>query len=246
VNTVAAEWLKLRSVRSTWYFVLGALATMMLVAALDADGTTDELLRNGAGPGAVETASEAVAAAAWVHFILGALGMLAMTSEYATRGIMVTLSCTPSRTRLLLAKTAVVAATVFPVGLLGAGLAVAVSAPVLGDYAHADAGQISARILAVAVHLTLIAVLALGLGTLIRRSAGTITVLFLGLTVLPVIVQATSGPLGSDWPIRVADYLPGPAGDRFMNGDLVSGLVLAAWAAAAVVAGCWILRRRDA
>jgi ABC-2 type transport system permease protein len=169
-----------------------------------------------------------------------------MTSEYATRSVAVTLACTPSRTRLLLAKAAVVGAAVFAAGLVIAALGVAASAPLLGDYGVVAAGQIAARILAMGADQALIAVLALGLGTLIRRSAGTLTVLFVLLLVAPQVLQELASVLDAGFLATAADYTPAPAGDRLMTGEPAFGLVLAAWAAGAVAAGVLALRARDA
>ena len=210
-RAAAAEWLKLRSVRSTWWFAGGALLLMLLVAGLEADSLARDLRAGGGEPGSVEATSTAVTAAAWVRVVLGSLGMLVMTSEYATRSIVVTLACVPSRSRLLLAKTAVVGGAVLAAGVLIAALAVAVSAPVLGEYADFDPAQAVGRVLAIGVQLALIAVLALGLGVLIRRSAGTLTVLFVLLLVLPEVLQALADVLDADVFATLADYTPGPA-----------------------------------
>jgi ABC-2 type transport system permease protein len=245
-RAVAAEWLKLRSVRSTWWFAGGALLLMLLVAALDADSMARDLQAQGGEPRSVEATSSAVSATAWVRFVLGSFGMLAMTSEYATRSIMVTLACTPSRTRLLLSKAAVVGAAVLVAGVLIAALGVAASAPLLGEYGDFDHRQVAGQVLAIGAHLALIAVLALGIGALIRRSAGTITLLFVLLLVLPEGVQELSEILDAGFLATVADHTPAPAGDRFMTGEPAFGLVLAAWGAAAVAAATWALRMRDA
>jgi ABC-2 type transport system permease protein len=246
VNAVAAEWLKVRSLRSTWWFAGGALLLMLVVAALEADGTARDLRAAGADPGSVEAAAPAETAVAWVRLVLGSFGMLAMTSEYATRSIVVTLACTPSRTRLLLAKAAVVGAAVFAAGALIAALGVAAGAPLLGDFGDFAPGQIVTRVLAMAAHLGLIAALALGLGTLIRRSAGTLTVLFVLLLVVPQVLQQLARVLDAAFLATAAGYTPALAGDRLMSGEPAFGLVLAAWAAAAVAAGVWALRMRDA
>ncbi|GAA3097884.1 hypothetical protein [Streptosporangium carneum] len=242
-RAVSAEWLKLRSVRSTWWFAGGALLTMLLVAVLEAEDTAG-FLRGQGRP--VEPVSSVLEGVEWVQLVFGSFGMLAVTSEYATRGIVVTLACTPSRTRLLLAKTAVVGAAVFVAGGLTAVLGVAASAPLLQRYWEFDAGQVAGRILAMAAYMALVAALALGLGTLIRRSAGTVTVLFVLLYVLPLGLQGVAGSLDVELLVTVAGFTPGPAGERFMAGEPAFGLVLTAWAVAAVVAGVWVMRRRDA
>ncbi|MCO1658532.1 hypothetical protein [Pseudonocardia humida] len=245
-RAAAAEWLKLRTLRSTWWFLGGALALMLLVAMLDASDTAAALRAQGGAAGSVDAAAPAMSALPWARVVLGALGLLVMTSEFATRSIMVTLACTPSRTRLLLAKACVVVAAVFAAGVVLAALTVAASAPLLGEYVDLDAGVLGGQLLTMGAHLALVAALALGLGALVRRSAGALTVLFVLLLVLPLVLQEAADPLGAEFLVTAADFTPGPAADRFMAGESVFGLVLAGWAVVAVAAGAWALRARDA
>lgn len=245
-RSAAAERLKLRSVRSTWWFAGGALLLMLLVAGLEADSTARDLQADRGEPGSVDAASAAVTASAWVRVVLASFGMLAVTSEYATGSIAVTLACTPSRARLLLAKAAMVGAAALAAGVLIAALAVAVSAPLLGEYGDFDAGRVAGQVLAMGAHLALFAVLALGLGTVIRRSAGTLTVLFVLMLVLPEVLQVFTEVLDAGFVATAADYTPAPAGDRFMALEPAFGLVLGGWAVAAVAAAVWVLRARDA
>jgi ABC-2 type transport system permease protein len=227
---IAAEWYKLRTTRSTWVIVVGAVLLMMLGAGVAA--------RDDVGVESADASDAALRFVPVVQFALGALGMLAMTSEYATRSIVVTLACTPSRTRLLLAKAVVVGVAVFVAGIPVTLLGVAVSAPQLTGLSHVDAGQLTARVLATAAYLALVAELALGLGVLIRRSAGALTVLFLLMIGLPVMLPRSTG--------RLVEFTPGRAGDHFMAGEFGYGLVVAGWASVAIAAGIWALRSRDA
>ncbi|MFG1609255.1 hypothetical protein [Actinoplanes sp. NPDC049265] len=246
MSTLAAEWVKLRSVRSTWWFAAGALATMILVAASNADSDHGGLVAKHAPPASVDAASEAIVAAGWLLVIVGALGMLVATSEYATRSIMVTLACTPSRSRLMLAKTAVVLLTVFAAGTVIAAIGVASSAPLLREFADVDAAQLFGRIVAIGAQLALTAVLSLGLGVLIRRTAGALTVLFVLLFIVPELFGVLADVFHVEVFNTLGGYLPNVAGDRFMHGEPLWGLVGAGWAAASVVGAIWVLRRRDA
>jgi ABC-2 type transport system permease protein len=246
IRVTAAEWVKLRTVRSTWWFAIGALATMILVAVSNADSDHGDLVAKHAPHASVEAASETIVAAGWLLMIFGALGMLVATSEYATRSIMVTLACVPSRGRLMLAKTAVVLLSVFAAGTLIAAIGVACSAPLLHEFADVDAAQLSGQILAIGVQLALTAVLSLGLGVLIRRTAGALTILFVLLFIVPELLGVLAEVLHADFFNTLADYLPNVAGDRFMHGDALWGLVGAGWAATAVLGAVWVLRKRDA
>ena len=246
MSAVRAEWVKLRTVRSTWWFAGGALVTMVLVAASNADSDRGALRASGAPHGSVEAASEAITAAGWLLVIFGALGLLVATSEYATRSIMVTLACVPSRGRLMLAKTAVVLLSVFAAGTVIAAIGVASSAPLLREFADVDAAQLTGQIIAIGAQLALTAVLSLGLGVLVRRTAGALTILFVLLFIVPELLGLLADVLHADIFNTVANYLPNAAGDRFMHGEVLWGLVGVGWAAAAVLGAIWALRKRDA
>ena len=160
MNAVLAEWHKLRSVRSTWWFLIGAGVLTLVVAGLAAN----DMRVSAVGP--IEVTAPAVETVAWTRFVLGSLAMLVITSEYATRTIVVTPACTPSRIRLVAAKTAPAFVAVTVAGVALGSLGTAVSVPVLGP--SASPGPLVARLLAIGVTLGLTALLALGLGILIR------------------------------------------------------------------------------
>jgi ABC-2 type transport system permease protein len=234
--TAAAEWLKLRSVRSTWWFVGGAAAVMLLTTSLEV-GDSDP-----AGMQSVSTATMTVVN--FVQYILLALGILAVTNEFANRSITVTVMGTPSRLRVMLAKALVVGAVVFAVGTAVVGLGVGVAAARFGELGLLRGGDL-AQIVALGGYLSAVSVMGLGLGTFVRRTAGTLAILVLLLLVVPEILALVARRLEAPWVGTVGDYTPGPAGFRFIAGDWEWGLVLAAWALAALAIGVWALRRRD-
>jgi ABC-2 type transport system permease protein len=99
------------------------------------------------------------------------------------------------------------------------------------------------------------ALFALGVGTLLRSSAGAITVALTVLLLLPGVLSF----IGLDWVEAIVDYLPLPASGAFLGGgeDSLSSagqeltattgvLVIAAYAVVPLVAGAVVLRRRDA
>jgi ABC-2 type transport system permease protein len=115
----------------------------------------------------------------FVQYILAAFAMLAITSEFATRSITVTLVCTPSRTRVILAKTAVVGSLVLVAAVLVTGFGVVAGAMRFDELGDLGAAQLVA-VLKIGIYLALLAVLALGIGTLVRRTAGGLAVLRCG------------------------------------------------------------------
>ncbi|WP_419996793.1 hypothetical protein [Streptomyces boninensis] len=246
-GAAAAEWLKLRTVRSTWWFAAGAVALMLAVAPGTALTVGNNMEAAGDPLHSVEVGPLAATAVLYaVHFVFGALGLLSMTAEFGSRSIGVALACVPSRARLLGAKAAVVGAAVFAAGVPVAALGTALSVPVLGDYAAPyGMGEAVAQVLAMAAHLALVAVLAVGIGTLVRSTAGALTVLFALLMVLPAVLQTLADLVGS-WVMEVAALTPTVAGERFIGGEWAYGLVLVAWAGAGVALGVRSLERRDA
>jgi len=236
-STAAAEWTKLRSLRSTWWFVGGSVALMLLVATLEADdGDPSTVL-------AVPVATSALLY--FVQYALGAFAMLTVTGEFASRTITVTFACTPSRTRVMLAKTVVACGTVLLVGTGVAALGVVVAAARFGELG-ALGGEHVVDVLTMGLYLALIAGIALGIGTLVRRTAGGLTILILLLVVLPEILRLLAERFAAPVIDTIAQFTPAPAGARLLTGEWEYGLVLVGWAAVAIAAGTWAMRTRDA
>src|SRR5262245_30719345 len=118
--TTTAEWLKMRSLRSTRWFLGGAAVIVLLMAFLESDDGDPTTLS------AVPVVMSAVNY--FVQYVLAALGILTITGEYASRSITATMACTPSRARILAAKALVVLGTVLVTGLLVTSLGVLVTA----------------------------------------------------------------------------------------------------------------------
>ncbi|WFE39174.1 ABC transporter permease [Micromonospora sp. WMMD998] len=249
-GAVAAEWTKLWSVRSTWWTLVAALATMAATAAQLAiyavnANTDDDPTVN---PGVVPVGDVVAGSLELTQFVVLALGLFAVTSEFATGTIRTTLRCTPSRGRVLAAKAIVVGAVTFGVGLLLGAVGVAVARPVLGEWGRAPLGGTVTDVLACAGYLALVGVLALGLAAALRGPVLTLTVLLAVLYIVPLSLQEPDITVLT----RIADGFPAVAGAHFLAGDTepypaaVGLLLLAGWAAATLLLGRWALARRDA
>ncbi|MEU4565245.1 ABC transporter permease [Micromonospora sp. NPDC023956] len=246
---IGAEWTKLWTTRTVWW-ALGAAAMLMAAGA----GQYAIYAGNGdlapalLSDGRVPVGTVAVLAVGVTQLAFVALAMLVVTSEYSTGTIRATLAWIPSRGRLLLAKCAVVGTVTLvagtAVGLLGA----LVAAAVLGDLGDTGAVAIGADALGIGAYLMLLAVFATGLGAALRGPVVTLVVVLLLVVVLPPLLQVPDLTLLD----RIADSLPGVAGNHFLLGEadpypaLVGLLVLAAWAVAAVLAGWRVMHHRDA
>jgi ABC-type transport system involved in multi-copper enzyme maturation permease subunit len=189
---------------------------------------------------------------------MGILGALAITSEYVTGLIRMSLTVVPRRWPLLAAKAAVVGtlgAVVGPAAVFGTYL---VSRWVLGDrFSGAYATSLLDKLpLLTATSLTVpaFALLGLGLGVILRSAAGAITVIAGLVYVVPIII----GNIPEPWSERVGSIMIG-ALPRQITGDgnassvygsllspAGSAAVLIAYGVLPLLAATWLLRRRDA
>jgi ABC-2 type transport system permease protein len=247
-----SEWIKLRSVRSTWWAVGGAVLAMALAAALDGTSTASEMRAAAAPPGSTTYVSLAISGVNFVQFIVPVPAMLLITSEYASRSITFSLQCVPARTRLLLGKAGIVAAFGFALGTLLGGIGVAVGVPALGGYGQFSAGDTVPTVLAIGLYCGMISMVALGVGTLTRSSAATVSMLFLVLLVASTLLGGLGEAFGWDWLVTISTYFPNIAGQTFITGadqpysPLIGLLILAGWAVATFLAGAVALNIRDA
>src|SRR5690606_12403626 len=123
--------------------------------------------------------------------IIGVLGALSITSEYASGLILSSLAAVPRRIPMLLAKALVVAALGFCVGVLssfGGALIAALTFGEAGFSALADAAVL-VSLLGNTLYLTLAALLSLGIGALLRSSAGAISVIVTLMFVATIVFQ---------------------------------------------------------
>jgi ABC-2 type transport system permease protein len=247
-----SEWIKLRSVRSTWWAVGGAVLAMAVAAALDGTSTANEMAAEAAPPGSAMYVSLATSGVNFVQFIVPVPAMLLITSEYASRSITLSLQCVPARTRLLLGKAGIVAAFGFVVGTLLGVVGVGVGVPALGEYGQFSAAETVRSVLAIGLYSGLISVVALGVGTLTRSSAATVSMLFLLLLVASTLLGGVGEAMGWDWLVTISAYFPDIAGRTFITGadqpysPLIGLLILTGWAVATFLAGAVALNIRDA
>ena len=241
-RTCGAEWSRLWTVPSTWWCLAAAAVVMVglgAVAGFDAAGDPSG--------GAAWRAAEFTPVPA--QFALLALALLAVTSDYATGGIVPALQWTPRRSVLFVARAVVAAGTATGLGVL---LALASSLAAFAAAGSAlelpwDTGlDVLATVGGVFAAGTTLAV---GLGFLLRSTAGGLVSVFLLLLVLPALLPQ----LGYAWLTTVADALPGTAVLFLLLGEPSRGITeasaaitLLVWAVGAVLLGWLRLTRDDA
>lgn len=249
MSAVASEWIKLWTLRTVWWSLAAATLLMLAGSAqyalYAANGDLDpDLLRNGLVP----AGATAVLAVGVAQFAFVAFAMLTTTSEFSTGTIRSTLTWTPSRGRLLLAKCTVVAAVVFVTGTLAALASAVAASPLLGDGADISPLTLIGDALSVGGYLTLLSVLATGLGAALRGPVVTLVTLILLLLIVPALLRTPDIHFLN----RLADALPGEAGTYFLRGDTsayptpIALLILTTWTLAAALTGWRSLTNRDA
>jgi len=246
-------------VPGTFWLLAGAIALTVTVSAAAAAAT-----RCPAGPACpVDTAKLTLTGVQLGQAVIAVLAVLAISSEYSTGMIRITLTAMPRRPCVLAAKAAVLTGLVLAAGAIaaagsvlagrlilpGRGFTVARGFPPLS---LADGPMLRAAVGSV-LYLALIGLLSLGTATIVRDPAAA-TGAVLGLLYLPPIIAAVlaSNP---HWQHQIERYAPMNAGLTIQDTTNLHNLpispwaglgVLAAWAAAALLTGGLLLRLRDA
>jgi hypothetical protein len=252
-SVATMEWLKLRSVRSTpWIlliFTAGMIGLSVLVLSYENWATMPAGQR-----AAFDPTNEGFTGLALGQLVLGVLGVLAITTEFSSGMIRATFAAAPRRPVVLAAKAAVVAAITLVAGEILAFAAFAAGELALGSPApHATLGQpgVLRAVLMAGAYPALIALLGLGLGAVIRHTAGAISAVAGILFVLPLILL----PLGTSIQNSVGQFLPMVIAENSLTAvkpvahSLSPGVgfgMLCLYAAVALIAGGWALARRDA
>src|SRR5438309_8969218 len=118
LDTLKAEWTKLRTLRSTWYTVGGAALISVALASLICVATVSQWDQMSAKQRAeFDPTSTALIGVLFAACILGSLAVRAITSEYTSGMIRVTFTAIPGRRGVLAAKAAILAVIAFPVAL---------------------------------------------------------------------------------------------------------------------------------
>jgi ABC-2 type transport system permease protein len=256
-----AEWTKLRTLPSTGWLLLAAVGLTVLVGFA---GSSTLDIRHCEAPFCYEDTTKISLIGVRVGQVaVIILAVLTMTSEYGTRMITATLAAMPGRLTVLAGKVAVITALSLAAGLIGvAGSLLAARAVLPGNGFTAANGypplslgdDLTLRAaLGSVVYLVLLGLLGLGLGAIVRDTAGAVTValmLLFGPSMLALVIS------DERWQHRIHRWSPMDAGLTIQaTRDLATtthigpwaGLgVLAAYAGVALVGGAVLFRLRDA
>ena len=248
-RVVRSEWIKLRTLRSSWITLFAAVAAMILIGTLIGYNTG----KNWAGLAPEDAVPSGAMQGYFLgQLLIGVLGVLFVSGEYSTGMIRSTLAAVPKRIPVLLAKTVVFGATALVAMVSAALLAFGGAQIFLSHYGHgsalSDPGVLRV-VVGTGVYLALIGLLGGALGWILRNTAGGIATLVGLLLVVPVLLEV----LPWQWLKDIGRYLPGNAGGSFVSSIQVpdtltpwTGLtVLALWVVAALGVAAVLLKRRD-
>ncbi|MFG2000041.1 ABC transporter permease subunit [Spirillospora sp. NPDC048911] len=253
-NVLAAEWTKILTVRSTFWTLLAAIiVTIGLSVLLAWAFTTGYDKMSAADRAQFDPAAFALVGINFGMVAFGVLGVLVITGEYATGMIRTSLTAMPRRAEFLAAKALVLGLVTLIVGQLVAFASFLLSQLIFTskniDASLGDDGMLRA-VMGGGLYLALIAVMALGLGVLLRHTAGSVTTVLGLLFVLPIIGQFLPG----GWGNTVAKFLPSNAGGAILSAR-PSDDILAPWTgfgmfvlytAIVLAAAFFLFQKRDA
>ena len=248
-DTIKSELTKMRTLRSAFWSYIAAVVIVIGIQVLI---TSLAQISNPNAPDDFYNVISGSWALGQIAFMV--LGILAVTNEYATGLMANTFLATPKRPRVLLAKfisftalTLVIAEIMaFANFLIGHAILNARGwQPILGIGGH----NVLRSVIGSGVYATLIGLMGMGLGTLLRHTAGAIVLGVALLLVLPGLAHT----LPTNVWHSILEYWPTEAGSQFAMlhkqfyalSALPGLLVMVAFVAALLVVGGWLMNRRD-
>lgn len=246
-----SEWTKLRSVRSTRWSLFVAFLFTTGIAALATAVISHHWPhmspgdRNGFHP--LEPTFAGVQLA---QLAIGVLGVLVISGEYSTGMIRASMTAAPKRLPVLWGKAVVYGLTTLALMVPAAFIAFFVGQSVLsgrGIEAHLGDPGVLRAVFGAGLYLTVVGLFGLGLGAIVRNTAGGIA-LFAGIMfVLPPLMNV----LPTSWNNAASPYLPLQAGERVLQttggtlGPWAGFGVLCGYAVASLAIAAVLLKRRD-
>ena len=253
-DVLAAEWIKLRSVRSTRWTILGAILATVGLGALFCFGYVarydhlSPLERLG-----FDATTFSLSGLFLAQLAIGALGVLVISSEYSTGMIRTTFTAFPHRRTLFSAKAAVFAVAVLVTGELMSFAAFGIGQAILsqkGVGVSLGDPHVARAVIGGGLYLTGVGLLGVSAAALVRHTGGAMSALF-GLLFATSILVAV---LPSSWRHDLTRLMPGNAGTQIMTvhhsrdmlGPWTGLLVLLGYSAVLFALALWRVGRTDA
>jgi ABC-2 type transport system permease protein len=261
-RTLHAEWTKLRTLASTSWLLLAAVALTIAVGAaasgaFHCQAGACAAVQTGADPAKLSLTGIYLGQA-----IVAILAVLAIGGEYSTGMIRLTLTAMPGRLTVLAAKAALVTGCALVAGAVAVLCSVLAGRLILPGHGLTTANGYELVSLGYGpdlraaggsvLYLALIALLSLGVATAVRDSGVAIGIVLALLYLFPIIAAVVPDPylarhLEQIGPMTAGLYIQATTGLRALPLTPWQGLgVVAAWAAGALLLGAVLLRLRDA
>lgn len=252
-HVIRSEWIKLRSLRSTWAMLVSTLVALIgfgAIAAAVAGGKT------ALGPptaGASDPVGTVLTGANFAVVLVGVFGAVVGSREFASGLIRTTLAAVPKRLPVLWAKVIAFTVPVILVAVTGVVAAFSIGMAILASHGHpsltwSDPG-VTRAVLGTAAYIAGVGVIGLALGVLIRATAGAIGLLVTVVLILPTLATAL---LPKAWDSALK-YLPTNAAAGFTSrlsspdhpDPAIGAVVFALWVALALAGAVLALGARD-
>ena len=247
LHVLRSEWTKFWSVQSTWWTLLAMVVVIVGFGLLEAGFMSSD---HDAGTSSV---APAVAALMFGQLVMGVLAVLVITGEFTTGEIKTSLLAAPGRWRMLAAKATIIAVIGFVVTFVAVYATMLCSWPMIKSFAVDERfTHLGFRaVLGSALGVALIALMSLGIGTLVRNGALAIGIV----VVLTFVLMMVFAEVHTHWMMTALRYLPsgaiqGLALASSSSGSAILGFakalwVSALWAFVPLLAGAIVLRRSD-
>ncbi|MBS1699101.1 MAG: ABC transporter permease [Actinobacteria bacterium] len=253
-RALRAEWIKLTTLRSTWWSIAITAVLTIGIGALIAFALT----ASGEAPRGLNGIMAVVMPLQFTALLAGILGAIAVTGEYSTGMIRSTLAADPKRGRVLAAKAVVLAVFLFLASLIMFAVSAVIVSAILGAHGQAlewsTPDKVLLPVLAASATMAVCALIGVSFGFLLRSGAGAIAATVGLLFVLPIMSNFFAlGGKDWKWVLDAADYLPlAAAQNAILPSDTapfsagVAFLTLGVWVAAGLLGSWVVLRSRDA
>ena len=256
MSALHAEWTKLRTVASTGWLLLAAVALTVAVGTAVAAS-----VRCPSGTCAEDPAKISLTGIYLSQAVIAIVAVMTVSGEYSTGLIRTTLTAMPRRITVLAAKAAILTGPVLAAGAVAVGASLLAGRLILPGHGIGPArgypaispsdGLVLRTGFGSVLYLALIALLSLGAATALREAAVAIGAVLGLLYVLPIIAVFAGNATLSRHLQQIAPMTAGLAiqattGLNTLPISPWAGLgVLAAWAAGSLVLGGLLLRSRD-
>ena len=253
-----SEWIKIRTLRSTWITSMIAVFLTVLFGAGSAIAYAKTEGMSDSAAGGLITGTT------FGEIVVAVLGALVITGEYSSGQIRSPLAAVPRRTRVFAAKSLVIAIWSFLLGVISLLLSWLVAAPFMGDEAPSFSDtHIVGFIWGTGLAFAGIALLSLGMGYLVRSTAGAITVVVVLLFIISIPLSLMA--MKWHWAANVSSVMPSSVVQSVTDPFTVSGqttwadtnpslflthtqavLIFGAWVLVPLIAGWFVFSKRDA